>query len=62
MDAYDFYFKVSKADGSVQSVEQVRLYGDSSAFLAARSPSYTKDGFKISPATRDEYRRANWRK
>ena len=59
--AFDFYFAVEKA-GDTHSIEEVRLYGSSEKYLAARSPQYAKDGFLIRPATREEYRAYRWKK
>jgi hypothetical protein len=59
MLGYDFYFRVNGKGES--HVRHVRLWGSSEKYLDSVRPQYKKEGFALSPATRDEYRAANWK-
>lgn len=61
LTGYDFYVAVMKG-AEVHSVEHVRLYGPSDAWISARAPVYERDGFTLRPSSYAEYRARNWRK
>jgi hypothetical protein len=63
MTGHDFYFRVSKRGRKGEtSVRHVRLWGDSSQWMESNAQHYDKEGFSLSPSSREEYIESNWRR